>query len=62
MKKEVEKREKISYQVIFWLFVIGSLAGVVLEGIWCLLKYGHWETHVVTVWEPLCIIYGFGLV
>lgn len=53
---------KITYQKIFWLFIIGSILGVPLEGVWCLLKYGHWETHVVTIWGPFCIIYGLGAV
>lgn len=65
-KKEGERYEKntdigpVTYQKLFWLFMVGSLVGVPLEGVWCLLKYGHWETHVVTVWGPFCIIYGFG--
>ena len=50
----------ISYQRLFWLFLFGSLAGVIIEGIFCVFKYGHWETHVVSVWGPLCIIYGLG--
>lgn len=51
---------KITYPKIFWLFLFGSLLGVLIEGFWCLIKYGCWETHVVTVFEPLCIIYGLG--
>lgn len=68
-RKEKEPCEKnntsvgpITYQKLFWLFIAGSLLGVPLEGFWCLMKYGNWETHVVTIWFPLCIIYGFGAV
>lgn len=53
---------QIKYSDMFWLFMIGSLLGVILEGFWCLFKYGHWETHVVSVWGPFCIIYGIGAV
>lgn len=27
-----------------------------------MIRYGHWETHVVSVWGPFCILYGFGTV
>lgn len=57
----MQKNKRITYPKIFWLFIIGSLAGIPMEGFWCLIKNGRWETHVVTVWEPLCIIYGFGM-
>lgn len=52
----------ITYQRAYWLFLAGSLLGLVLEGFWCLIKQGHWETHVNFIWEPLCGIYGVGLV
>ncbi|MGN0469093.1 MAG: putative ABC transporter permease [Acutalibacteraceae bacterium] len=54
--------KQVTYDNIFWLFIFGSLVGVLMEGLWCLLKNKHWETHVVTVLEPLCVIYGFGMV
>ena len=57
-----ESNDKFSYFKMFWLFIFGSLPGVLLEGLWCLAFYGHWETHVVTVFEPLCVLYGFGMV
>lgn len=61
-----KKREQISYKVryatLFWLFFFGSIAGLVLEGLWCVLRLGRWETHSSTVWGPFCIIYGFGAV
>ena len=57
-----ERNDKFSYFKMFWLFILGSLLGVLLEGLWCLAFYGHWETHVVTVFEPLCVLYGFGMV
>ena len=51
---------KISYTNLFWLFMLGSVAGFVLEGLWCILMEGHWENHSATVWGPFCIIYGIG--
>lgn len=61
-KNGSESRKKISYFRLFWLFIFGSLLGVLLEGLWCLFLHGQWETHVVTIFEPLCVLYGFGMV
>lgn len=60
MMTETSKKGRITYHKLFWLFMAGSLLGVVLEGFWCLIGYGKWETHVVSMWGPFCIIYGFG--
>jgi len=57
-----EAKSKITYSKIFWLFLLGSLAGFVLEGLWCIFKTGAWESHSATVIGPFCIIYGFGAV
>lgn len=57
-----ESGRELTYFKMFWLFIFGSLAGVLLEGLWCFVRYGRWETHVVTVFEPLCVLYGFGMV
>ena len=54
--------QTVTYSEIFWLFIVGSLLGVLLEGTFCLLRYGQWETHTVAVWGPFCIIYGIGAV
>ena len=51
---------KVTYSKLFWLFIGGSLIGVVLEGLFCLVMKGAWETHVITIWGPFCIIYGMG--
>lgn len=53
---------KITYSKLFWLYIAGSLAGTGLEGVFCVFKYGHWETHVVSLLGPFCIIYGIGAV
>lgn len=58
----VKPLSSIKYQTLFWLFMIGSVLGFVLEGLWCLIKTGHWEHHVATIWGPFCIIYGIGAV
>lgn len=61
-KRNVPELRNLNYQNMFWLFLIGSVFGVILEGIWCLIRSGSWETHVVSMWGPFCIIYGIGAV
>ena len=58
MKKEVD----IKYSDLFWLFILASYAGLLLEGFYCLIKFGKWESHVVSVYGHFCIIYGVGIV
>ena len=53
---------RVSYAICFWLFMIANLAGVLIEGLFYLIAFGKWETHVVTVWGPFCLLYGFGTV
>lgn len=56
-----KKSIKVNFEKVFWLFLFGSVFGVLLEGVWCLLKYGVWETHVVSLYGPYCILYGLGM-
>lgn len=56
--KEKLKEYSFSYRSMFWLFIIGSVLGFVLEGIWHIIRKGSWESHSATVWGPFCIIYG----
>jgi len=59
---DLPDEEKISYDELFWLFMSGSIAGVVIEGLFCLMTKGHWETHVVSVFGAFNILYGLGAV
>ena len=52
----------ISFNILFWTFIVGSVAGFVFEGTWSIIKTGHWEHHAATLWGPFCIIYGAGAV
>lgn len=38
----------------------GSIIGFIFEGLFSLVKRGAWESHVVSVWGPFCILYGIG--
>lgn len=57
-----QHKKSIRYADLFWLFIAGSLLGVLIEGVFCIFRYGRWETHTVAVWGPFCIIYGIGAV
>lgn len=57
---ETDFDSAVTYDNFFWLFMAGNVLGVLLEGIWCKIRLGYWETHVVTVWGPFCLIYGIG--
>lgn len=58
--RKVEKR--FSYSALFWLFMFGSVAGFLFEGVCCIFKKGHWENHSALVWGPFCVVYGIGAV
>lgn len=58
----VIKKFSINFADMLWLYILASLLGVLLEGLFCLIKRGHWETHVVSLFSPLCVLYGFGAV
>ncbi|WP_238483810.1 putative ABC transporter permease [Anaerosporobacter faecicola] len=55
-------KKNLTYQNMFYLFMIANVVGVILEGIWTIYKFGRWETHTITVWGPFCLIYGAGAV
>lgn len=48
--------------MLFWMFLLGSILGFVLEGLWSLVYWGKWARHAGVVWGPFCQIYGLGLV
>lgn len=56
------KKGNITYCTTFWLFLIGSVAGVIIEGMFCLLYKGRWENHVVSLFAQYNILYGIGAV
>lgn len=64
--KNLDSRKKLSCSArpieLFWIFLVGSFAGFLMEGIWSFVSLGHWENHVATLWGPFCIVYGIGAV
>ena len=62
-KANVVLEGKICYADLFWVFMLGSVVGFILEGVWHMLWHdGVWESHSATVIGPFCIVYGLGAV
>ena len=47
---------------LFWIFLIGCIAGVIVETLWCLFTTHHIESITALVIGPFNPIYGFGAV
>lgn len=60
VKKATAPRVSGTHMIL--IFLLGSVIGFVLEGVWSLLRLGVWENHSATVIGPFCIVYGFGAV
>ena len=58
----MERKKALRYANLFWLFMIGNVLGVVIEGVWSVHQNGHWESHVTMIWGPFNIVYGVGAV
>lgn len=48
--------------VIFWLFVIGSILGYIMEMIVVLFQKGYFESRSGLIYGPFTPVYGFGIV
>ncbi len=52
----------LNFNKLFWLFIIGSFCGTVLETIWAVATLGHFEFRVGLVYGPFIPVYGGGAV
>lgn len=57
-----EKDDLITFNNLFWLFLIGSVMGVIIEGVYCIVTKGKWESHVISACLPFNALYGMGAV
>ncbi len=62
LARDSRQEKPLAFAALFWLFIAGSLAGTVMEGLWHLLHTGVWGFRVGTLWGPFCVLYGFGAV
>lgn len=58
------KKRIIGFEVyeLFWMFILFSVLGFLIETIWCLIKNGYIESRKGLVLGPFCPIYGVGSV
>jgi len=50
----------MSFYKLFWVFFIGCFAGVVVERLWALIRYGTLEPRVGLIYGPFNLVYGIG--
>jgi len=48
--------------ILFWIFIIGSIAGYIFEMIVVLFQKHHFETRQGLIYGPLIPVYGIGAV
>ena len=62
VQKEGHFAEGCGFYKIFWLFVIGSLLGDLVETLFCRVTAGVWMSRSSLVWGPFSIIWGMAIV
>lgn len=61
--KKIEEKSIIrKFYMLFWIFIIGSVAGYVIEMIVGLVQNGHFVVRQGLIYGPFIQVYGFGLV
>ena len=60
MTPEASFAHGLNIYKLFWIFFIGCFLGVVIETLWCLLRYRKLESRKGLVWGPFNLVYGFG--
>ena len=49
-----------SFYKLFWVFFIGCFLGVIIERLWCFVRYGVLEPRVGLIYGPFNLVYGVG--
>lgn len=59
MKKEILKSKLMK---LFWIFLIGSVVGCLVETVVCIVQKGHFEFRQGLLYGPFIPVYGIGAV
>lgn len=52
----------LNFYKLFWIFLIASIIGTIVEAIWCYITLGIIEARKGVIYGPLSPIYGYGAV
>lgn len=52
--------EGFNFYKLFWILIMGSVLGYIIETLSCLIKHGHYENRSNLVFGPINLIYGMG--
>ncbi len=55
-------KRKLNFNLVFWIFIFGSIGGVFVEMFWCMLKNGYIASRHGVIYGPFNPLYGFGAV
>ena len=61
-QKSARAEQGMQLDELIWLFTMGSLAGDIVETIFCRLSAGIWMSRSSLVWGPFSIVWGAALV
>ena len=56
--KEKTGEDALTLSKLFWIFVIGSLLGDIVETIFCRITAGVWMSRSSLVWGPFSVVWG----
>lgn len=59
-EKKKHFAEGVNFYKLFWVFVLGSVFGYIVETVWCFIRNGHYECRSSLVFGPFNTIYGIG--
>lgn len=54
----MKKEAKITMHQLFWYFLIFSIAGIIIETLYCYITTGVLESRKGLIWGPFCPVYG----
>ena len=56
------KKEEVTFYNMFWLFILASIFGWLVEGVWTFLRKGVLINHSAVVIGPFNMAYGLSAI